>query len=282
MSGFNENDLRAVAQRIGEADAVLVGASNGLSITEGLHLFADDAAFQETFGDLRQARGLRCILHGMGYPWETSEELWGFWARLAARYCLSYEPTPVMRDLLALVSGKDYFVLTSNGECHFEMAGFAADRIYEVEGNWLTMQCSRPCHGGIYSSVEKLRQMAAAERGGRVPAGLVPLCPECGSPMRPRMEGAGFVEDRAQRQAFEGFLERAGGKKLVVLELGIGPRNRLVKPALMRLVAQEEHATYVSVNLGELFIPCEIAGKSFGFDGLIADVLAGVRKASGR
>ena len=100
--------------------------------------------------------------------------------------------------------------------------------------------------------------------------------------MRPRMEGAGFVEDRAQRQAFEGFLERAGGKKLVVLELGIGPRNRLVKPALMRLVAQEEHATYVSVNLGELFIPREIAGKSFGFDGLIADVLAGVRKASGR
>lgn len=50
----------------------------------------------------------------------------------------------------------------------------------------------------------------------------------------------------------------------------------------MRLVAQEEHATYVSVNLGELFIPREIAGKSFGFDGLIADVLAGVRKASGR
>ena len=43
---------------IEDADAVLIGASNGLSITEGLHLFADNQAFEELFGDLkRKVRG---------------------------------------------------------------------------------------------------------------------------------------------------------------------------------------------------------------------------------
>ena len=34
-------DLKPIAVKIKEADAILIGASNGLSITEGLHLFAD-------------------------------------------------------------------------------------------------------------------------------------------------------------------------------------------------------------------------------------------------
>ena len=36
---------REICTRIKEADAILIGASNGLSITEGLHLFADNTAF---------------------------------------------------------------------------------------------------------------------------------------------------------------------------------------------------------------------------------------------
>ena len=34
-------DLKPIAEKIKEADAILIGTSNGLSITEGLHLFAD-------------------------------------------------------------------------------------------------------------------------------------------------------------------------------------------------------------------------------------------------
>ena len=38
---------KPAARKIKEADAVLIGASNGLSITEGLHLFADNQVFEE-------------------------------------------------------------------------------------------------------------------------------------------------------------------------------------------------------------------------------------------
>ena len=59
------NNLKKIAEKIKGADAILIGASNGLSITEGLHLFADDQAFEDLFGDLKEKYGLTCILHGM-------------------------------------------------------------------------------------------------------------------------------------------------------------------------------------------------------------------------
>ena len=51
------NEIKAIGEKIREADAVLIGASNGLSITEGLHLFADNQAFEDLFGDLRKNTG---------------------------------------------------------------------------------------------------------------------------------------------------------------------------------------------------------------------------------
>ncbi|MBS5029731.1 MAG: NAD-dependent protein deacetylase, SIR2 family, partial [Clostridiales bacterium] len=113
-------DWNSIAKKFKEADAILIGASNGLSITEGLHLFADNAAFERLFGDFKQKYGLGCILQGMMAGWPSEEEKWAFWTRLIHHYCGQYQPTPVMNDLKAIVGEKDYFVVTSNGEGHFE------------------------------------------------------------------------------------------------------------------------------------------------------------------
>ena len=142
-------DWNPIAKKFREADAILIGASNGLSITEGLHLFADNATFERLFGDFKQKYGLRCILQGMMAGWPSEEEKWAFWARLIHRYCGQYQPMPVMNDLKAIVGEKDYFVVTSNGEGHFELCGFEPTKIYEIEGNWFTMQCARPCHNTL-------------------------------------------------------------------------------------------------------------------------------------
>ena len=80
-------DWNLIAQKIKEADAILIGASNGLSITEGLHLFADNEAFEKLFGDFKRKYGLRCILQGMMAQWPSEEEKWAFWARLIHHYC---------------------------------------------------------------------------------------------------------------------------------------------------------------------------------------------------
>ena len=276
-------DLKPIAEKIREADVILIGASNGLSITEGLHLFADDPVFERWFGDFKKKYGLRCLLQGMAARWPSEEEKWTFWARLIHHYCSGYQPTQVMLDLKALVGDKDYFIVTSNGECHFEMSGFAPEKIKEIEGNWLTMQCASPCHPGLYPALDLVERMAASERNGRVPSGLIPRCPHCGGPMEIQMAaGPAMIPRKGAARRYRAFLERYHGKRLVVLELGVGWRNRLIKAPLMQLVEQEPRAVYITVNLGEVFIPDKIRDKSFGLDGSLSQVLSALRAASGR
>ena len=272
-------DWNLIAKKIKEADATLIGASNGLSITEGLHLFADNEAFEKLFGDFKRKYGLRCILQGMMAQWPSEEEKWAFWARLIHHYCGQYRPTPVMEDLKAIVGDKDYFVVTSNGECHFELCGFDPDKIYEIEGNWLTMQCARPCHDTRYPSLELAEKLVAAEQDGRIPTELVPRCPKCGGPMDIHM-GAGerMIPDTAARERFQNFLAAYHGKNLVVLELGIGWRNQLIKAPLMRLVANESNAAYVTINLGEVYIADNIREKSFGLNSRLNELLPVLRE----
>ena len=268
------SDRKQIIGRIREADAILIGASNGLSIAEGLHLFADNRAFEELFGDLKRKYGISCILQGMGARWPSEEEKWSFWSRLVHRYCREYRESRVMSDLKKLIGEKDYFIITSNGECHFEMCRFAPEKIYEVEGNWLTMQCASRCHDRIYSWAALAERMALAEQEGRSLSELIPRCPICGGSMQVHMEtDRNFIPDMESRKRLEVFLERYHGKKLVILELGIGWRNQLIKAPLMRLAEQEPQAVYVAINLGEIFIPDEIREKSFGLDGDLTEIL---------
>ena len=68
-----------------EADAILMGASNGLSISEGFNLFADDRWFQENFGDFRTKYGIHSVLQGAFFQFPSQEEKWAFWSRLVYR-----------------------------------------------------------------------------------------------------------------------------------------------------------------------------------------------------
>ena len=98
--------------------------------------------------------------------------------------------------------------------------------------------------------------------GGHVPTELVPRCPKCGGPMDiHRGAGQRMIPDTAAQARFQNFLKNYHGKKLVVLELGIGWRNQLIKAPMMRLVASEPNATYVTINLGEIYIADNIKEK---------------------
>ena len=276
--------LTEAAKRICEAEAILVGASNGLSISEGLHLFADNPAFRKLFGDVREKYHLRCILACMCAKWPTEEEKWSFWARLIGHYCLSYTPTPLMRDLHALIEGKDYFVVTSNGEGHFARCGFGGERILEIEGSWLAMQCQRACHAGIYPTEEPVRAMLASlQESGRIGEKFIPRCPVCHGPMQIHAAiDEHFLPDTDGNERLSAFLDRVRDKKLCVLELGIGFRNQLIKAPFMRLVASLPRASYLTINLGEIFIADNIRDRAIGLDGALNDIIPALRRACER
>lgn len=77
----------------------------------------------------------------------------------------------------------------------------------------------------------------------------------------------------------DNFLARYSGKRLVILELGIGSRNTLIKQPLMQLAANELDATYIPLNLPqELYVPVAIEEKAIKLPGDIAITLSKLRK----
>lgn len=276
--------LTEAAAKIYNADAILVGASNGLSISEGLHLFADNKAFQELFGDVRAKYHLHSILACMCANWPTEEEKWSFWARLIGHYCLAYTPTSLMRDLAALLAGRDHFIVTSNGEGHFARCGFEEERIFEIEGNWLFMQCAKACHETLYKTEDTVRAMLVSlQKSGRIGEELIPRCPVCQGPMQIHAAtDEHFLPDQDGNERLSTFLERVRDKRLCVLELGIGSRNQLIKAPFMRLVASLPKASYVTINLGEICIADNIRDRATGLDGALNDIIPALRSACER
>ena len=63
---------------IAQADAILIGASNGLSIAEGYHIFANNEMFRRQFGDMQQQYGFRNVVEGLYFQYPTAEARIGF------------------------------------------------------------------------------------------------------------------------------------------------------------------------------------------------------------
>lgn len=264
-----------IAKKLREADAFLIGASNGFSISEGLHLFADNDRFEELFGDFKKQYGLSNILSGLLGDWPDEETKWAFLSRLLGYYCIGYQGSVNTAALKSIIGKKPYFFITSNGENHFELAGFSPERIWEIEGNWREMQCSAGCQDTLYPVFPRIPEMAASERNGKIPSSLVPRCPHCGKPMElysPQRHRSS--KNERLQQNFQHFLKEWHGKRLVILELGIGWRNRLIKAPLMQLAATEPKAAYITINKGEIYIPEKIREKSAGLDGDMTEMLA--------
>lgn len=268
---------------IRQADAVLIGASNGLSIAEGYHIFADDLWFRNIFGDFRDRYGNRNVLQGMFFQYPSEETKWAFFSRLISRKCYLEKPGSVMQNLYQLVGSKDYFVVTSNGEDHFVPAGFERDKVFEIEGRLTQSRCQNGCGAAVYEKRDEILKMAEAEKDGYIPAELVPHCPNCGGPVTVNMadNDSFFRTEQFQRKMedYQKFVRSCHGGKLVILELGVGWRNRMIKEPFMRLAASEPEAVYITFNKGEIYIPSEIKEKSIGVDGDIAEVLREICKA---
>lgn len=59
------NNFESAKNYIAESDAILITASNGLSIAEGYHIFADNADFKKYFGDFRDKYGIPNLISGI-------------------------------------------------------------------------------------------------------------------------------------------------------------------------------------------------------------------------
>lgn len=264
------NIYQEIRKIVNEADGVLIGASNGLSISEGYNLFADDSWFRENMGDFRSRYGIHCMIQGMAFPYFSQEEKWIYFSRIIKGKCIQNEPSQIMKNMNELVKEKDYFVVTTNGEDHLIPAGFLSERVFEMEGKLTEMSCSNGCCDDVYSSKETALRIAEAEKKREGLDKFLPKCPKCGGNMEVNYgESSSFIDQRSWQKKAAGyreFVNRFRGKRLVVLEFGVGRRNQMIKVPFMQLVSVEPLAKYITFNKEEIYIPQEIQNKSIGVD----------------
>ena len=187
-------------------------------------------------------------------------------------------PKPAYDHLLELVKDKDYFVLTTNVDHQFQLAGFDKKRLFYTQGDYGLWQCTEPCRPYTCDNEETVRRMFAEQREMKVPSELVPRCPFCGRPMTMNLRADdSFVQDEGWHQAqerYQDFLRRHEKTRVAFLELGVGYNTPvIIKYPFWKMTVLNPKAVYVCLNAGEAFAPEEISGRSLIMDGDIGSVL---------
>ncbi len=251
------------------ADAIVIGAGAGLSASAGMSYSGE--RFEKNFSDFHRKYGITDMYSGGFYPFDTLEEYWAWWSRhiLVNRY--EADVGKPYADLLNLVKNKDYFVLTTNVDHQFQLAGFDKKRLFYTQGDYGLWQCSKPCHDKTYDNEEDVRRMVAEQKDMKIPSELIPYCPICGAPMAMNLRCDNtFVEDEGWHKAAERyseFIRRHKNLRILFLELGVGMNTPIIiKYPFWQMTAKNPKAVYTCINYGEAFCPKEIIKQSICID----------------
>lgn len=264
------NAVKTAQQWLNDADAILVTASNGFSISEGLNLFANNSKLATVLGDLVEKYNLPNLLGALNFHYPNELDKWRAYARIAEYYNYNYYPGELMDKLRQIIGDKPYFIWTSNIDHHFALAEFS--NLLEIEGNWQTGICSKhPKEHLLIDLKEALHQIYEKDQAGTLTEDDLPNCGECGAPLSLNIPGSAFNMDQTQVNSFEKFLTTYQGQKILVFELGIGPQNQMIKAPSMQLIAGNEHSHYLTINKGQLNIPRVIADRAIGFSSTILE-----------
>ena len=272
---FSDN-IKWLQDALYSADAVVIGAGAGLSAAAGFDYGGE--RFRKYFSDFEEKYGIRDMYSGGFYPYKSREEYWAWWSRhiLINRYdCPVGE---VYKNLLSLIEGKDYFVLTTNVDHQFQRAGFDKKRLFYTQGDYGLFQCSTPCCMETVDNEAIIKQMVAEQKDIRIPSALIPRCPHCGAPLTVNLRSDDkFVEDEGWHKAaerYENFLRTRSGLKILFLELGVGFNTPvIIKYPFWQMTAKNSNAVYACINKGQAFCPQEIDRQSICIDADIAEVL---------
>jgi len=114
-----EEQVSFLAEKIRQADAVLIGGGSGLSSAAGYNHYHWLPYMEECLQDFKEWYGLKSPFDGFYYCYSSPEQQWAYYAR----YIQSMWDAPTGQpyyDLRDIVAEKEIFVLTTNIDMQFE------------------------------------------------------------------------------------------------------------------------------------------------------------------
>lgn len=247
------------------ADAILIGVGAGMSAAAGLTYSGE--RFMRYFSDFHRKYGISDMYTGGFYPYETLEEYWAWWSRHIFFNRYEVEAGKPYKELFQLVQKQNYFVLTTNVDHQFQMAGFEKKRLFYTQGDYGLWQCSKPCHNHTYDNEAQVRQMVFEQKNMKIPTKQIPRCPICQAPMTMNLRcDDSFVEDEGWHTAaehYQQFLHYNRTGHMLFLELGVGSNTPgIIKYPFWQMTQNNQKAVYACINNGEAVCPSEIKEQS--------------------
>ncbi len=233
-------------KQIAEADYVLIGAGAGLTTAAGIDYAGED--FRREFREWINRYGFTDLYSAGFYPFRTDEERWAYWCKHIwfGRYRTG--ALPLYQKLRKVVDGKDYFVITTNVDGQFEMAGFDTKRIFATQGDYCYFQPATGSPKELYHNREWVERVLPTIHDCSIPSELIPRTPD-GQPvsMNLRCDDT-FVEDHhwhQQAQRYRDFVLTASEKRLLLLEFGVGFNT----PVIIRFPFEQMAAEFPDTTL---------------------------------
>lgn len=248
---MNTEKYLKIKKLIKDADDILIGAGAGLSSSAGIDYSKE--SFKKYFPELVSTYGMTDMYTSSFYEFDTEEERWSYWAKHINYSFIAPPPLEAYKNLLELVKNKSYFVITTNVDGQFAKSGFDQARVFEVQGSYGKMQCSVGCHNKLYDNTELVSNMLKSKDNLKIDNELVPKCPVCGRKMEINVrKDAFFVEDdnwQKQGKAYDNFIDENIGKKLVLIELGVGFNTPgIIRFPFEKLAYTNDNVTLIRIN----------------------------------
>lgn len=274
------NKINEIKNRIEDADAVLIGAGAGMSISSGFSYSGD--RFYKYFDDFYKKYGIEDMYSGGFFPFETLEEYWAWWSRhiYINRYNIGIGIT--YSNLYSIIKNKNYFVLTTNVDYQFQKAGFDKEKLFYTQGDYGLFQCSIPCHNETYNNYHIVNKMFNEQIDCKIPSELIPYCPVCKKAMTMNLHiDSTFVRNEGWYKAknnYENFVKKYSKSKIVFLELGVGNNTPgIIKYPFWQMTQKYKNSFYISVNMENYWCPFDISNRSICINKDINSVLTDIK-----
>ena len=290
--GTREEQTDRLKKEIETADAILVGAGAGLSTSAGLTYSGE--RFERYFFDFAKQYQIKDIYSGGFYPFPDEETRWAWWARHIYYNRYIDAPKTVYPELLKLLDGKDYFVITTNVDHQFQRAGFDKKRLFYTQGDYGLFQVADGSVPETYGNEEWTMKAMEAQGFIRdensvfqvpedksikmcIPTELIPKSPDGKAVTMNLRSDDTFVEDAGWHKAagaYSDFIRRHENLHVLYLELGVGSNTpMIVKYPFWQMTNANEKAVYACLNYGEAYCPKQIEKQAICLDGDILDTL---------
>ena len=244
----SQEKMQFLYETMAASDYILLGAGAGLSAAAGIS-FADEKAFARAYPVLWQ-KGLHSDYQTFSYRDWPPEQQWAYWARHIQAVRFDTPPLPLYAELLALLEGFDYHIVTSNVDRQFYRSGFPMERVHEAQGTYDWLICSNLCteeEWPIAPVIAKMQQAIDEERF-LIPQSLLPICPYCGAPLR--MAFREHVDYDESLERYRSFLRRSEAGSICIVEIGVGFNSPgVIRVPFERITGERDNARFFRITV---------------------------------